>query len=99
MQILRCRGYVPLEAGSVGEAMRNLASRPGWILLDLMLPDGCGTQVLGRVRAENLGSYVCVITGCAAPTADELHDMGANHILRKPLDVDRLLSLLSAAPN
>src|SRR6266498_40043 len=49
-QILKRQGFVVSEAGTVAEAMRGLAAQPRWILLDLMLPDGCGINVLRRVH-------------------------------------------------
>ena len=39
--ILKKQGYAVLEAATVAEAMHGLLERPDWILLDLMLPDGC----------------------------------------------------------
>ena len=77
------------------EAMHELAERrPGWVLLDLMLPDGCGSEVLGRIRQDGLESRVCVITGCLGPKLDQLRAMGVDHILLKPLNVERLLALM-----
>src|SRR4051794_9998827 len=50
--ILKRQGFVASEAGSVAEALRKLeARRPEWILLDLMLPDGYGTEILRTLRA------------------------------------------------
>ena len=59
-----------------------------------MLPDGWGTEVLRKVSEESLAIGVCVITGCAAPDVRQLLEMGAREVLMKPVDVDRLLSLL-----
>jgi DNA-binding response OmpR family regulator len=62
-----------------------------------MLPDGCGSQILGRIREDKLASQVCIITGCAGPLLDQVQGMGAKHILQKPLEVDRLMDILSAS--
>jgi response regulator of citrate/malate metabolism len=59
-----------------------------------MLPDGWGTDVLRRIAEESLAIQVCVITGCAAPDVRQLLEMGAREVLMKPVNVDRLLSLL-----
>lgn len=93
-RILRLRGFVPLEAGSVREAMRALDPPPHWALLDLMLPDGCGSEVLDRITRDRLPTRVCITTGCAESRLNGLRERGASHILLKPLDVDRLLALL-----
>ena len=95
-RILRRQGFDPLEAGTVGEALRRLTERPDWLLLDLLLPDGCGSDVLARVKEDHLTTEVCVITGCAGQVLDTVRRMGAKHILIKPVDVNRLISLMRA---
>ena len=82
------------EAGTVAEAMTALPQRPDWVLLDLMLPDGCGTRVLERVRADSIGSRVCVVTGCGPEMLEQARAMGPDLVLKKPLDVERLLEVL-----
>jgi DNA-binding response OmpR family regulator len=93
-RILRLQGFVPFEAGTVSEAMTALDGRPQWVLLDLMLPDGCGSQVLDRIVQDRLPIKVCITTGCVESKVNGLRARGAKHIMLKPLDVDRLLSLL-----
>ena len=83
------------EASTVAGAMAGLASRPSWILLDLMLPDGCGSDVLRKVRAERLDIKVCVVTGCGPALLDEVRTLGAEEVLTKPLNVDLLLATLA----
>jgi DNA-binding response OmpR family regulator len=60
-----------------------------------MLPDGCGTSVLRRVRRAGLATRVCVITGCGPDRIREARAAGAEHVLTKPLDLDRLLAVLT----
>jgi DNA-binding response OmpR family regulator len=85
------------EAGTVAEALSELSREPAWILLDLMLPDGNGIDVLRRVRATKLSTTVCVITGCGSDMVDEATRAGAHHAFTKPLDVRRLMSIMTAA--
>jgi DNA-binding response OmpR family regulator len=85
------------EAGTVADAMAGLAQRPDWILLDVMLPDGDGTQVLRRVMSDGLSSKVCVVTGCGPARLEEVHALGPEAVFTKPLDVGRLLGVLSAS--
>src|SRR5580765_5623612 len=51
-RILRHQGFAVSEAGTVDQAILALAQRPRWILLDLMLPDGSGIDVLRKVTSE-----------------------------------------------
>jgi DNA-binding response OmpR family regulator len=94
--ILKRRGFAVREAATVAEAEAALDDRPQWVLLDLMLPDGCGTDVLRRARARGVRSRFCVITGCGAEMIDDARRAGAEHAFTKPLDVERLLGVLRA---
>jgi response regulator of citrate/malate metabolism len=58
------------------------------------LPDGWGAEVLRKISEESLPVQTCVITGCAAPDIRQLLELGAREVLMKPVDVNRLLSLL-----
>jgi response regulator of citrate/malate metabolism len=85
------------EATSIAEALGSLASAstvPAWILLDLMLPDGVGIDVVRAVKSKRLPSRVCLITGCSSPMVNEAVRAGAEHTFIKPLDVERLIGVL-----
>jgi response regulator of citrate/malate metabolism len=85
------------EAATVAEAMTGLSDPPPrWILLDLMLPDGCGIDVLRRVRSSKLATKTCIITGCAGELLTEARRAGAEHTFIKPLDVERLVTVMDA---
>jgi len=86
------------DAGTVDQAILALAQRPQWILLDLMLPDGSGIDVLRKVTSERLASKVCVVTGCAGELLNSARSAGAQYIFTKPLDIERLLMLLRSEP-
>ena len=82
-------------SGSGGGSGGDSAGAPQWMLLDLMLPDGCGIDVLRRVRAARLATRTCVITGCAASMLAEAREAGAEHTFVKPLDVERLCDVMA----
>jgi CheY-like chemotaxis protein len=82
------------EAGTVAEALRRLDEHPDWVLLDLMLPDGSGCGVLREVSGQASPSRVCVISGAGPALLGEARSLGARHVLSKPVDVPRLLSIL-----
>jgi two-component system KDP operon response regulator KdpE len=92
--ILKRHAFAVCEATTVAEAIEALAKRPQWILLDLMLPDGSGIDVLHHLRAENLASRVCIITGCSREMQNEALAAGAEQSFAKPLDVERLIGVL-----
>ena len=84
------------SAASASAASAAAARPPEWILLDLMLPDGCGLDVLRSVRARRLASKTCIITGCAADMLNEARRAGAEHTFVKPLDVEQLVEVMTA---
>ena len=99
MKLLKRQGFAVSEAATVAEAMARVEQTPPpqWILLDLMLPDGCGISVLQKVRAATLPCTICVITGCAdSQLLGEARRAGAEHTFTKPLDVGRLMTVLCA---
>lgn len=72
------------------------------IVLDLLLPDGLGSEVAKAVRAREAGgahrAAVIVLTAYADPAAVEAcRQAGVDEVFRKPIDLDRLRPLLTAA--
>jgi DNA-binding response OmpR family regulator len=98
-QILKRLGFAVSEAATLGEAMHGVAQDPPpqWIVLDLMLPDGCGIDVIRKVRSERLASRICIVTGCGSELLNDARRAGAEHTFVKPLDVERLMTVMTAA--
>ena len=94
--LLRHSGFEPLVAESVRDAMAQLAAAaPDWVILDLMLPDGSGAEVLRAIRSRGLPTKVVVASG----TGDDklIADVVAlspEHYLVKPVEFSKLLSAL-----
>src|SRR5688572_18987105 len=65
--LLNYYNYDVVIAGTLAEAMNEVKEQPDFILLDLMLPDGDGAEVLQRVREQKLQSRVTVVTGTNDP--------------------------------
>jgi DNA-binding NarL/FixJ family response regulator len=82
------------EAATVAEAVAALAAGPDWVLLDLMLPDGCGLEVFRKAPAASPASRFCVVTGCGPALVESAQGMGIEHVMTKPVDVRRLVALL-----
>jgi DNA-binding response OmpR family regulator len=94
-RILAKLGFAVSEAGTRAEAIAALDAEPQWILLDLMLPDGCGIGVIREVRARKLASNICIMTGCDSDLLIEAHAAGAQHTFVKPLNVERLIKVMT----
>lgn len=96
--VLSRQGYNIVEATTGGEGIGHLKSVvPDLVLLDVMLPDMDGYQVLGEIRA-NTGLKdvpVVMLTGKRGST-DRMKGLasGANEYLTKPFDPAKLVKVL-----
>ncbi len=96
---LQGRGFTPAAAGDLAEAETVWRTvRPELVILDLMLPDGEGLDLLERMKSERDPAKVIMITGqsdmAKAVTAMRL---GAFDYVQKPLDADDLDAVVDRA--
>ena len=54
------RGWEVDEVMTVAEGIASLESQPDWVILDLLLPDGCGEAVLRQARRRSRPVRVAV---------------------------------------
>jgi CheY-like chemotaxis protein len=93
-KIVRVHGHEPLRAFSGREALEQVAKdKPDAILLDLMMPEMDGFEVLRRLRAmpDSDGLPVLVVTASAERDIEaRVAEAGADGCLRKPVDFGEL---------
>lgn len=94
--ILRARlnreGWGGVAVGTCSEAIEALDSAPDWLILDLVLPDGDGEQILKEVRARGLATRVAVVTGAIDPARiDAVVRLAPDLLFRKPVDYEIFL--------
>lgn len=85
-------------AGTAGDANAVLETRDyAAVILDLGLPDGCGLDVLRRLRASRSNTPVLVLTA-RGEVRDRVAglDLGADDYLVKPFAVEELKARISA---
>jgi two-component system response regulator AtoC len=90
------QGFAAQTAGSLREARgRLLADPPDVVLLDLILPDGTGFDLIADLQPTDRAEVV-VITGHASiDSAVEALRLGASDYLTKPVDAGRLKTMLA----
>jgi DNA-binding NtrC family response regulator len=98
MMLLKHFGFSGASADSVSGAMSLLAWEPTVMILDLMLPDGNGSEVLEHVRRTNLPIRVAVATGTADWRAmvDESR-LKPDAVFIKPLDFNQLVRWINGS--
>jgi two-component system, OmpR family, response regulator len=95
---LRFAGFEVVTAASGAEAMRAASTaRPDLILLDVMMPDGDGFEVVRRMRS--LGADVPVIFLTAREEVQMRINgfaLGADDYITKPFSLDEVLARIRA---
>jgi two-component system response regulator MprA len=96
--ILQNHGYDTVVAGDGLAAINLLRTgiRPRLILLDMILPGADGWQFFAeRLRDSSLAQLpVVIMTGVGIASKDWARALGAADLIRKPIDVPRLLNLV-----
>lgn len=98
--VLESSEWSVLVAHDAAEAERCLATEEvSLILLDLLLPDGDGRDILLRLRKQSRTAWLPVLVLTAkddALTQSECYALGADGFLTKPVDWEVLKSAVSA---
>jgi signal transduction histidine kinase/ActR/RegA family two-component response regulator len=97
-QLLAAQGANVREARLGREGMRLIGEGThDAIVLDLMLPDVDGTEILKLIRADRPARLKCVLVvsgDVRDARIDEAKRLGADDLLPKPLNIERLLGAL-----
>jgi diguanylate cyclase (GGDEF)-like protein len=94
--ILKVKGYATVEVANGAEAIAAAEKGPfSLALIDLMLPDMPGLDVMARIKAISPLTEAVILTGHASmDTAIEATRQGAYAYLLKPYQMDELLRLI-----
>jgi two-component system KDP operon response regulator KdpE len=95
---LEANGYEMASAGTVGEALKSIASAaPDVVLLDLGLPDGDGKDVIKRAREWS--DVPILVLSAREREAEKIEalDLGADDYVNKPFNVGELMARMRTA--
>jgi CheY-like chemotaxis protein len=97
---LRAKGMDVVVADNGKAAVEALEGQPAFaaVLMDIMMPEMDGYEAMRRIRADGrFGALPIVALTAKAMKGDEEKclDAGATYYLPKPVDADRLISLLA----
>jgi two-component system response regulator AtoC len=98
--LLRARGYAvdALENGDQLIARLTSGETPSVILLDVLLPDSDGIEVIGRMKTMGVNVPVIMLSGVShVRTVVEAMKLGASDFLMKPFDDSALERAINSA--
>jgi CheY-like chemotaxis protein/HAMP domain-containing protein/putative methionine-R-sulfoxide reductase with GAF domain len=98
-RVLNGRGLTVLMAQDGRKALKHLADKPqiDIVLMDIMMPEMDGYQTMREIRKQPRFLNLPIIALTAKAMADDREKClgaGANDYLTKPIDIDRLLSMM-----
>ena len=95
---LAMRGFAARVAYDGPEALQAVEQPTDVIVLDLRMPGMDGFEVLRNVKKSNPQVQVIILTGHGGDAEEQTaYRMGAYNFLRKPMDIDELLSSIRMA--
>jgi DNA-binding NtrC family response regulator len=94
-EVLKAEGLTASAAPNLDEAKAALARQtPDVVLLDLNLPDGSGMTLLDGIEGLRAPAVVLITGHASVSTVVEALRRGVTDYLTKPVDVDRLRTIL-----
>jgi DNA-binding response OmpR family regulator len=93
-RLLTFGGFQTLVAATFASACEQLAFQPDIVLTDLMLPDGCGLELVRRIRRRDETALVAVLTAGNDALVAEALALEPDALFRKPFDANALLAWL-----
>lgn len=98
-RVLLKEGYTVHTAGTLTEAKELCNTlQPVFILLDIMLPDGNGHELIPCIRDRGDDAYIIMLTSLTdAWNKKTAYEKGADDYLCKPFDIYELIYKLKAA--
>lgn len=95
---LAASGYRVLEAATLAEARAALARGVDLVLLDVLLPDGNGLDLLEELQHDPVHPPVIMISAHAtAEVAARAKAQGAFEFVHKPFDLEAIAALVDRA--
>lgn len=95
-ELVEREGFTTSVASSLKDARALINSKPpDLILADLFLPDGKGLDLLAEIDATSATEVVLITAHASVDTAVDALRQGASDYLTKPLDIQRLKTVLT----
>jgi DNA-binding response OmpR family regulator len=98
VELCRLQGHHALEAATGAEAIElGTSAEPDLVLVDWVLPDISGTEVILELRRRGVVSPIIMLTGRSSKTDEVVGlEVGADDIITKPFDSRVLAAHINA---
>lgn len=98
---LQLEGYKTIEASNGKDALKIVKDQQiEFVISDIRMPDGGGLFLVDELRKiDRLLPYVILVTGQADITREEAIKRGALDLLKKPLEMDKIIGLIKYIEN
>jgi two-component system, cell cycle sensor histidine kinase and response regulator CckA len=96
---LETKGYRVLVAGDGADALRLMTEKPELVLLDLVLPDGSGFDLLPRLREASADATIPILacSGLVSSLDDaRIATAGFDDVISKPVEPSRLVQIVGS---
>jgi DNA-binding NtrC family response regulator len=95
-ELVEKEGFSAMSAGSIREARERLAqTRPDVVLVDLMLPDGSGLDLVQEMEPAERPEVILITGFASVDSAVAALRHGVLDYLTKPVDIRRLKTVLA----
>ena len=97
VNLLELEGHTVFEANTVQEAKTHAQRSILLVLLDIMLPDGRGEQLIERLREDGRNPHIIMLTALSDMASKQIcYESGADDYITKPFDLMELLYKINA---
>jgi DNA-binding response OmpR family regulator len=97
VDLLELEGHIVFEANTLREAKTYAQRSILLVLLDIMLPDGQGNQLIELLRDEGRNPYIIMLTALTDRASKQVcYEAGADDYITKPFDMMELLYKINA---
>ena len=88
-------GFTTAVAANLAEARESFEPRPDLVLVDLVLPDGSGIELLSEPRIAERSDIVLITGHASVESSVDAMRLGATDYLTKPVDLAKLSEILA----